>query len=159
MALAGRGSLIVTNAPGTGTLDIRRGTLIFNGGNIVVDQLLLTNGGSGVITFNSGTLISRGTAVSNFKNFVIGDTGSGGATFVANGGSHGFGNELAVGNTSVGNALVISNGAVLVNSSSYVGRMASSSSNSVLVSGADSQWRNQGLLTIGRGGDGNALTI
>ncbi|MDW8309851.1 MAG: PEP-CTERM sorting domain-containing protein, partial [Verrucomicrobiales bacterium] len=152
------GNLYVTNAPGTGTLDIRRGTLTFDGGNIVVDRLLLTNGNNSRITFNSGTLISGGTSVSNFQNFVIGNTGSA-ATFIANGGTHRFTNDLYVGNSGFGNRLVVSNGASVLNSAGYLGYNSSSSNNVAEITGTGSVWSNQNNLYVGYDGAGNQLIV
>lgn len=73
------GSLSVVNA-----LDLRGGTLTFNGGTVAVDQLMLTNFAGSRMTFTSGTLTSGGTTVSNGLEFVVGD-GIHAATFYLNG--------------------------------------------------------------------------
>jgi len=89
------GNLIVTNAAGTGALDIRRGTLTFNGGSIVADRLYATNGTSSAIAFNSGTLATRGTHIANTQPFTVGN-GVDAAVYRMIGGTHEFGDDLIV---------------------------------------------------------------
>ncbi len=82
LSVAG-GTATVTNVSGTGTLDVRRGTVEFNDGLIAADQLLLTNA-QGSFTFNGGTLITRGATINNGQDFTVGanaGTGPAGATF------------------------------------------------------------------------------
>jgi hypothetical protein len=89
------GTLTVTNLSGSGTIDVRRGQLAFNGGTIIAERLWLTNGISSILEFNSGTLHSRGSVVSNAQPFVVGDAVASG-TFHLLGGVHTFQNELRI---------------------------------------------------------------
>lgn len=76
-------TVAVTNVGGTGVLDVRRGNMEFNGGNILADRLLMTNG-AGSFTFNDGTLITRSATINNGLTLAVGanvGTGPAGATF------------------------------------------------------------------------------
>lgn len=70
----GNGTLTATNASANATLDVRRGSVLFNGGNIIADRLLLTNGANGNFTFNAGTLVTRTATISNGLDFVVGSS-------------------------------------------------------------------------------------
>ena len=50
------GNLSVTNANGSGRLDLRNGALALNAGTVTVNQLVATNGGNSVITVSGGNL-------------------------------------------------------------------------------------------------------
>ncbi len=89
------GNLCATNAAGTGTLEVRRGTLVFNGGTIQTDQLLADNGASSVVNFNAGTLTTKGALVNNGVAFTVGD-GVQSATYAALGGEHIFSSGLTI---------------------------------------------------------------
>jgi T5SS/PEP-CTERM-associated repeat protein len=88
------GSLAVTNSDGTAYLTIPGGVVTVSGGDFVVDNLLLTNT-AGRLTFEAGTLRSKGTTVSDGRPFVIGD-GTNPATFELLGGTHVFSSGLVV---------------------------------------------------------------
>ncbi len=64
--------LIVTNVVRTAVFDVRRGSVIFNGGDIRVDQLILNNS-NGIFAFNAGTLKVRAATISNSMSFIVGD--------------------------------------------------------------------------------------
>jgi uncharacterized repeat protein (TIGR03803 family)/T5SS/PEP-CTERM-associated repeat protein len=108
---------VARNAGGSGTLTLA-------GGTVNIDVLVATNGGVGVVAFNSGTLISNGTIVSNALTFAVGD-GVNAATFqiTAGGVLHSFANGLEIRNnasltgcgTVSGNVVVDSGGTVLAN--------------------------------------------
>jgi T5SS/PEP-CTERM-associated repeat protein len=110
------GSLVVTNA-GNGQLVVSqvggKGSLILNGGTVTVDQLVLTNGLNSLFTFNSGTLTSGGTFVTNNQSFVVGD-GIDAATFQLNGGVHNFFNNLVIQNNATLSGCGAVNGNVVV---------------------------------------------
>ena len=77
------GTVTATNAFGTGSLDVRRGSVDFKGGLITADRLLATNAQSSFI-FNGGTLITRSATLNNGQDFVLGataGTGPAGAGF------------------------------------------------------------------------------
>ncbi len=147
------------------------GTLILSGGVMNVSALVVTNTGS-VLTFNGGTLNSDGTLINNGAAFTVGDTG-GGAALNLLGGAHSFSNGLVVGNSGIGNGLLITNGArafvdgstsfttngILYGGTTVLGYAASSSNNTMLVSGAGSIFSNRVNMIVGLYGSGNSLTI
>jgi T5SS/PEP-CTERM-associated repeat protein len=93
------GNIIVTNSLGTSVTDVRRGTFTLNSGLLATDTLLLTNA-SGRLVFNGGTLITRGSTVSNGQPFVVGN-GTSVATYNLLGhGQHSFNNGLVITNNS-----------------------------------------------------------
>ncbi len=103
------GTLTVTNAGLTGTMDVRRGSVVFNGGTINTDALLLNTGTSSVFTFNGGTLTTGSTQVANGTAFVVGN-GTAGAVFNLSGTSaHSFADGLSVSSNS---RAVLTNGNV-----------------------------------------------
>ncbi|MDK3160201.1 autotransporter domain-containing protein [Kamptonema cortianum] len=152
--------LVVTNAGGTGTSDIRRGTFTQNGGTFRTDNLLLTNA-AGSYAFNTGTAIVQNASISNGANFVVGGTDGtgGGAVYVAHTGTHNLQNDMIVGSNTVGNSLIVSNGGRVQNAAAYLGFQPAGSNNNVLVTGTDSQWTNRGDLRIGNTSVGNTMTI
>jgi len=95
LTVFGSSSLIVTNAGGTGRLEVRTGGLNVYSGIINVNQLLATNGDSSVITFNGGTLQTGGTTISNNTALVVGD-GTQTATLILAGGTHNIANDLNI---------------------------------------------------------------
>ena len=122
------------------------------GSNTFADVLLIRNHGS--VNDNSGYV---GYEVGSSNNTVV-ITGSG--SVWQNG--FFFTDHLYIGYSGAGNSVIISNhGSLYVPSiSSVVGVNASSSNNSVLVTGSGSVWTNgSGNLTIGGRGDGNSLVI
>ena len=58
--------------PGSGVMEVRRGTNVLNAGLIGVDNLLLTNA-AGWFEFNGGTLSVVTSTVSNGRVFRVGD--------------------------------------------------------------------------------------
>jgi len=101
------GTLRVTNASATGTLNVRRGTATLDAGSIEVDRLLVTNS-QGSFVLNGGTLSSKSTIATNQFSFDIGNN-VGAATFIlAGNGTHTF-TALTVDNlgTLTGNGTVI----------------------------------------------------
>jgi T5SS/PEP-CTERM-associated repeat protein len=94
LTLAG-GNLFVTNAAGTASANILRGTLTLNRGTLTVDRLNLTNGAPSVIAFQRGTINSKQTVISNGVLFTIGN-GTGPARFNTVGGTHSFANGVVV---------------------------------------------------------------
>jgi fibronectin-binding autotransporter adhesin len=113
------GSLYVTNTFGDRTLSILRGTLTFDGGNIVADQLRMTNGPSGAMVFHSGVLNTVGAGVSNGQPFVVGD-GAGAATYHLLGGVHSFNDGLRIRNAASLTGCGTINGIVVVDTGGTV---------------------------------------
>lgn len=149
------GSLYATNAAGTGTLDIRRGTLAVSGGLVSVDKLIVTNS-TGSLSLNTATLISGSTVFSNNQSLSIGNA-NGGATFIANGGVHTVrGLGVTVGDIASGNTLIVSNGAKVDSIDTSVGN--GSSNNIALITGVGSILSNNNFLTVG-GGSQNQLIV
>jgi len=90
------GGMYVTNALGTGVLQIDGGTLSIDVGTVTADQLVFSDdNGASTLSFMSGLLTSGGTFVTNGQNFVIGD-GTDVATFHLAGGFHSFADGLMV---------------------------------------------------------------
>jgi len=153
------GLLVSTNASGTGGMGVHNGTLALISGTVTVNQFFATNGANSVISFNGGTLNSGGTIINNGAAFTVGDTGNGAALNLV-GGTHSFNNNLVVGNSGAGNSLLITNGAqALVKGGGIIGNAASSSNNSVSVTGTGSTWSNINDLYVGKSGAANNLTI
>lgn len=97
ITLAG-GSLAVTNAGGTGTLNTVSGTLNINSGTVDANFLQVTNNAGNpqpVVNFNGGTLRTGGTLISNGVAFAVGD-GAQSATLDLNGGTHTFADGLTI---------------------------------------------------------------
>lgn len=101
------GRLVVTNAAGGAVLFVSApgtrfvsdgggmGELILNGGTVIVDSLIATNGANSAVTFNGGTLNTKRTIISNGLAFTIGN-GTSLATLNFVGGTHRFANGLVV---------------------------------------------------------------
>jgi len=88
------GTMSVTNDNGSALGEIASGMMTMDGGTVELDMLLLTNS-TGALIFNSGTLRSRSTIVSNDLPFVVGD-GLKPATLELLGGTHVFVNGLTI---------------------------------------------------------------
>jgi T5SS/PEP-CTERM-associated repeat protein/uncharacterized repeat protein (TIGR03803 family) len=88
------------------------GTLTLAGGIVNVAGLIFTNP-SGTVVFNSGTLLSSGTVVSNLQPFAVGDALNP-ATFQLNGGVHSFAKGLEIRNNAELTGCGTINGSVVV---------------------------------------------
>jgi hypothetical protein len=93
VVLAGA-TVMVTNADASAFLEIANGTVTMNGGNLAVDNLLLTNT-TGRFGLNSGTLRSAASTVANGAPFVVGD-GIKPAVLVLGPGLHVFSDGLII---------------------------------------------------------------
>ncbi len=152
------GQLTVTN----GTLNVGRrgqGTLNVSGGTVTVSNLVATNGSNSVINFTGGKIVSSGTTVSTNANFLIGGTNGSGAEFVAQVDTHSFGTNLIVGFGGSGNRLVVSNGGDVVAPDFYIGQLATSSNNTVEVTGGGSTFKVGDDFFVGNEGSSNRLVI
>jgi len=163
------GTLRATNAGGTATYDIRRGTNVLNAGLIVADRLLLTNTAA-FFTFNGGTLITRAATVNNGQDFVVGaNAGFTNATWDvrSNATPTVLANGLFIGSSAGNSTLLITNGATLsvggwtVSSSfsTFFGFNPGSSNNRAIIAGPNSLWTNSGTLRVGSTGSGNQLVV
>ena len=72
---------------------------------------------------------------------------------------NGFQGGYLVGSNTFADVLLIQDGGVLSNKVGYLGYGASSSNNTVLVSGSGSTWSNGNSLVVGLSGSGNSLVI
>jgi T5SS/PEP-CTERM-associated repeat protein len=118
-ALVAGGKLHVTNEAGTAHLAVHSGGFTLGGGELVADNLVLTNS-SGRVAFDGGVLRVGGSIVSNGLPFIVGN-GIRPATLDLNGGTHLFANGLVISSnatlsgcgTIIGN--VINHGTILTN--------------------------------------------
>jgi len=96
--LVSGGILVVTNAAAGAVLNVGSagaGTFTVNGGSVIANQLLLTNGASSVFIFNSGTLNTGSAFVTNNAPIVVGN-GVAAATWNMQGGEHSLASGLGV---------------------------------------------------------------
>ena len=113
------GVLLLTNAVGNGTLDVRRGTNVINAGLVEVDQLLVTNT-SGRFEFNGGTLAVNQSTINNGQLFRVGNGVSAASFDLVGIGTHTFVSGLTISanvtiNTEIGkNGSVVTNNQIIV---------------------------------------------
>jgi len=117
MNLSGAASqMVVPNAAGTGTSDIRQGTFTQDGGTLRTDNLLVTNA-AGLYTLNGGTAIVANATISNGVVFTVGNgTATARYTTLA-GGTNVFLNDIMIAN----NATLVANGVVQGNVTNLTG--------------------------------------
>jgi T5SS/PEP-CTERM-associated repeat protein len=132
-----------------------------NSGDLSIGE----SGGSG-----NSLVISNGATVVNGLSLlgsVIGnDVTSSNNTVLVTGSNSTWNNEadLSIGYDGSGNSLVVSNGGAVntgfvVPSTGYIGKNATSSNNSVLVTGTNSAWSNAFGFFVGYSGSSNSLTV
>ncbi|MCX6899401.1 MAG: M6 family metalloprotease domain-containing protein, partial [Verrucomicrobia bacterium] len=141
------GDLIVTNNTTSARLEIRGGSLTFNGGSITTDMLVATNNTysttNSILDFNAGTLTTRGDSQiisPGSNNFVIG--GLAGATAVWN----------VLGGTNLVRQLPGST------SNTVLGGLAAATG-TVNVAGNGTVWSNANNLWVGGASAGNQLVV
>ncbi len=160
------GTLTVTNAAATATLDIRRGTSALNAGLIEADQLLLTNT-LGSFQFNGGTLLTRSATINNgsgvFTNsFSVGlNPGFAPATWNvrSNAVPTTVAGNLFIGSNAPNATLLITNGGRMASGGGLLGFQLPSGSNTVVVSGFNSAWTNDFGFIVGYASAFNTLLI
>ena len=119
--------------------------IYFVGSNTFANALLIRNGG--VLTDADAHV---GYLPASSSNHVL----------VSGSGSVWTNDSLFFGTSGSFNSMIISNaGRIMNNFGSYVAREASSSSNSVWVTGTNSIWQMGGALLLGNSGSGNGLVI
>jgi T5SS/PEP-CTERM-associated repeat protein len=111
-AIVDGGTLRVTNASGTGVLDVRRGTIVLNGGLIEVDILRMTNSQGFFELFNGGTLSAKNSRFGNGLQFHVGDGVSPATFLLAGNGTHDFSGTLGTMAVS-SNAVLMGNGTLI----------------------------------------------
>jgi T5SS/PEP-CTERM-associated repeat protein len=150
------GSLLVTNAAGNATLEVRSGTLTMSGGQAEVDNLVITNA-CGRFVFNGGTLATRATTAGNGVEFGVGGSGNS-ATFTMTGGTHSFRNGLAIADPVGATGAVYITGTQLVATNALTElRVGGFGSGQLTVSNGTAQI---GRLTVGaNAGSEGTLTI
>ena len=110
---------VVSAGSSTPAINITKGALILNSGNVTTEVLLANTDATSVVTFNGGTLTTSSTTIANSAVFTVGN-GTSAASLVLNGGTHSFANGLAISNnatlsgtgTVTGNAAVTGNGII-----------------------------------------------
>ena len=119
--------------------------------------------GNGLVVTNGGLLVNNPSQSPNYSGYV-GYNASSRNNYVLVTGSNAVwknGGPLVVGYSGAANELSICDGGQVVTAfgSTLIGYNASSSNNSVLVSGSGSTLSNNGALYVGYNGSGNRLTI
>jgi len=143
------------NSSNNSVLVTGAGSLWTNNGNVYVgssgsgNNLVISNGGK--VAVDEG-FIGSFPAASNNLVLVTGTNASGTASTLE------VNRELRVGDSGSLSSLVISNGGSVANISGSIGRFATSSNNSVLVTDGGS-WTNSDDLDVGYEGSGNSLVI
>ena len=133
------------------SLDVRRGSLTLNSGTVTVNQLLATNGGSSIVSFNGGTLNSSGTVISNGSVFAVGGDAGTNAVLNLSGGLNSFYNGLIIGNSGANNQLKISGNTWVATSNCVIGALNGATNDSVLLS--------SGHLLVSDGAGGGVLDV
>jgi len=153
------GTLRTTNY-GFGSLDVQRGTCVFNAGLIEADYFGVTNNPS-YFDFNGGMLITRRADFQ--KDILMGSSvGSSSATWImGSGDATNTVQNLVVGFTAANNKLLITNGGTLFVSSDFIdiGETPAATNNRVLVSDPGSRLLNNGSLSLGYDSSGNQMVI
>lgn len=154
-----------TNASNNLLTVVNSGTLLANSINLYLgydgssNSLIISNGGGVVVYGNpentngiSTNGVQIGYAVTSSNNSLL-VTGPNSYLSTTNGVD-----QVAVGYSSSGNSMVISNQAQVSSALGIIGINATSSNNTVLVTGTNSLWFNNNL-TVGYSGNSNSLVI
>lgn len=95
------GSYIATNAAGSATLTIKRGTVDLQAGHLSVDRLVVTNGTLGILSLDGGTMtVSTHSEIDQDAAFSIGD-GSRAALLNLAGTAHIFADDVQMNSNAV----------------------------------------------------------
>jgi outer membrane autotransporter protein len=110
--------------------------------------------------FSNNLTITNGGAVSANYTSVGREAGSNNnAILVTSNASMLINNDLIVGEAGSSNSMTISEGGRVTSSVGYIGNNATSADNTVIVTGTNSTWTNNGILHVGYGGSNNTLTV
>ena len=150
---------VVSAGSSTPAINITKGALILNSGNVTTEVLLANTDATSVVTFNGGTLTTSSTTIANSAVFTVGN-GTSAAALVLNGGTHSFANGLAISNnatlsgtgTVTGNAALTGTGIINLTSGSISGTLGVTGGNwngAGSVAGAVTS--SSGTFTIGSG--------
>ena len=112
-------------------------------GRVALNQL-----GSGTTTLTGASTYTGGTVIDGGSLVVTGTVGSSNNT-----------STLYVGKTNGETNLTVSNGGVLTNGKTVIGDDAISSLNTVLITGAKSEWNSSVTFYLGYNGSGNQMTV
>ena len=128
---------------------------VTNGGRVVnkVGNLSLNNGSGN----NSVVVTGSGSLWTNNGNLNIGNSGPFNQLVVSNGGVVACSGSLGVGNSGASNQLMVLSGATMADNNGRLGVFAFADWNLAVVSGAGSQWTNNGELDIGPTGSSNQM--
>ncbi|HEY6167522.1 MAG TPA: hypothetical protein VI454_05750 [Verrucomicrobiae bacterium] len=134
--------------------------LVSNGATVFASNAVII-GSTGVPT-NNLLLVSSSALVTNGGNGILGlDTGANfnTASFSGTNTRWLMAGDLYVGSNGAFNQLVVSNGALARSAFGRIGQTAAGSNNVAVVTGPNSVWTNQVLLSVGIGGGGNRLVV
>lgn len=139
--------------------------LVSDGGSLVLDGIT-TNLGAGTLTIgnNTGntrlTLTNAASVIDGTGNIGFnGGSGANAVTVTDPGSLWTNRDDLYIGRSGPNNLLVITNGAMVVNSNGYVGRNTGADGNRIIVTGTGSVWTNASQLMLGYLSTGNQLNI
>jgi len=115
------GTLNVVSAGSSApAINVQKGALILNSGNVTAEVLLANTDATSVVTFNGGTLSTGNTTISNGAVFTVGN-GTASAALVLNGGTHSFANGITLANNaSLSGTGTITSGTLIVSSGARI---------------------------------------
>ena len=138
----------------TGDTNVNAGTLTLSGGVTVL------TGGKGTIDgAGAGAVVTvdgKGTTWSVTGDLIVGNNATG--TLNVTGGSVSS-DTLYVGKTNGGTNLTVSDGGALTNGKTVIGFDAASDNNTVLITGAKTEWNSSVTFHLGYNGSGNQMTV
>ncbi|MDL5046595.1 PEP-CTERM sorting domain-containing protein [Oscillatoria amoena NRMC-F 0135] len=151
--------IIVTNAGGTATSDIRRGTFSHNSGTFRTDNLLVTNN-AGSFDFNGGTAFVGVANMNNGQSFQVGNgTDTAFFSLAQNGQVNTFANGITVNDNAtfslggvVTNQITLNSGSTLKGQGTYVGDLTVGNGATLSVGNSPGTLNVTGTVTWASGG-------